>query len=65
MKIGHFYIADDRKKYCPQCGNPMKDISNVADKVYFCKKCGATTYNSLKYEAEFIERGSIKIKHVK
>ena len=52
----HFYIADDRKKYCPVCGKPMKRLNNVADETYLCKKCGAMTFNSFKYEAEFKER---------
>ena len=49
-----------KKKICPTCGRVMKDVSNVADTVYYCKKCGTMTYNSFKYEAEFRERGAIK-----
>lgn len=66
MKLfGHFYIADDRKKYCPVCGAELKKTSNAADETYLCKKCGLMTYNHFKYETEFIERGSINIKHIK
>lgn len=57
MKLfGHFHLTDDRKKYCPKCSKPMKNISNEADTVFYCKKCGTMTYNSFKYEAEFREK---------
>lgn len=66
MRIfGHFHIKDDRKKYCPECSHPLKRMDNEADTNYLCKKCGLMTYNHFKYEAEFVERGSINIKHIK
>lgn len=44
------------KKYCPNCGKEWKRIDSETDVIYHCKKCGLTTYNSHKFEAEMKER---------